>query len=85
MQAEGRRQKAEGKSHHQSNSKCEMRNSNTPPAHSGSGYGFGVHPAAVGIGRDRDSNRCPGQMAASVNSDRNPGQFQLITAAAPDI
>ena len=30
-------------------------------------------PAAVGSGRDWDSNRCPGQMAASVMNGRNSG------------
>ncbi len=44
----------------------------------------GQRSAAVGSGRDRDSNRCPRQMAASVNRDRDPGQSQLTTAAAPD-
>ncbi len=40
---------------------------------------------AVGSGRDRGSNRCPGQMAATVISDRDPGQSPLNnTAAAPD-
>ena len=36
---------------------------------------------ARGSGRDSDSNRRQGQMAASVMSNRNPGPSKLITAA----